>query len=484
VSNVLIDAAADLLHQVDPSGACPPLVSLDGLTTHRAETLPVNPATGAAEAVAPMASPNLPDAFWSERERLGVIRAHAHARAVSADALLAIVLARVAAMTPTCFRLPPIVGARGSLNFASAIIGPSGAGKSSARALAAELLPITDEAIVDDFPLGSGEGLVEAFFEHVEEPKEGRKGTQRVKRQTKWSVFAHLDEGQVLGEVGNRKGSTILQTIRSAWSGFALGQGNASAETKRILPAFAYRVALVANFQTAYGTALLDDAAGGTPQRFLFASAVDPSIPTDYPTSTPPKLRWAPPPPRRLQGIDVPCDLSVDPAVAREIWSAHVAVGQGEACPAELDAHRNYVRLKVAALLALLDDRLTVTADDWRVAEIAMDTSDAVRETIIAHAAHEASERARAKLTSQVQSAAVLEEDQSARGLRNMVGAIARHVHSKACVGGHKRRCLTQAPASRDRKLAPIDDAIDEAVRLGWIIAEGDTYVAGEVPGS
>ena len=297
-------------------------------------------------------------------------------------------------------------------------------------------------------------------------------------------MFAVLDEGQVLGEVGGRKGSTILQTIRTAWSGGTLGQGNASAETKRILPAHTYRVALVANFQTAYGTTLLDDAAGGTPQRFWFASAVDSTIPTERPSTPPPNLNWTPPPSRGAHGIEFPCDLSVDPCVTDEIRSANVAVSRGEVAVNELDAHRNLVRLKFAALLALLDDRLTITADDWRLAGVAMNTSDAVRTTIIAHAAHEASKREQAKLTSQVRSAAVLDMDKDARALGKMARAVANHVHTKRCPGGHKRRCLTQATASRDRELVTIGQAIDEAVGLDWIKAEGDAYVAGEVPGS
>ncbi|HEX2574927.1 MAG TPA: bifunctional DNA primase/polymerase, partial [Aquihabitans sp.] len=201
---------------------------------------------------------NLPAEFWGARPLLGAIRDHAHYRGLSADALFAIVAARACAMTPVNYHLPAIVGARGSLNVITAIVGPTGTGKSTARAAAAELLPITDAAIVDDLPLGSGEGLIDAYFEMVDEPKEGGKGTMRVKRQTKRSVLAVLDEGQVLAEIGGRKGATILQTLRSGWSGTTLGQGNAGVETRRVLTGGKYRLSIVANFQTAHGGVLLD----------------------------------------------------------------------------------------------------------------------------------------------------------------------------------------------------------------------------------
>ena len=44
-----------------------------------------------------------------------------------------------------------------------------------------------------------------------------------------------------------------------------------------------------------------------------------------------------------------------------------------------LDGHAFLVRLKIAALLAIIDRRLNVTGEDWALAEIVMRTSDAVR---------------------------------------------------------------------------------------------------------
>ena len=48
-----------------------------------------------------------------------------------------------------------------------------------------------------------------------------------------------------------------------------------------------------------------------------------------------------------------------------------------------LDAHADLLRLKVAALLALLDGRQDVTVEDWALAEMAVDVSTAVRTDVI-----------------------------------------------------------------------------------------------------
>ena len=441
-------------------------VDLEMLTTSTPPSPGVDPETGEV-----VAAVNLPDTFWTSRPVLEQIRAHAHHRARSADVLFGVILARVCAATPTMYHLPAIVGSRGSLNIVTACIGSAGTGKTTTREAGVEMVPFSDDRIVDNFPGGSGEGFVDAFFEIVEEQVNGK--TVRVKRKTKTAVFMVIDEGQSIIETGKRSGSIIWSTIRTAWSGGVLGQGNAGTETKRIIAKGDYRCAVVANFQTAYAVDLLADAPGGTPQRVLWLSATDPSIPTTRPPRPEP-FQWSPLAPRAMGDISFDCDIEVHPAVAQEIWNDSVAASRGTVQVAELDSHRNLVRLKVAALLGLLDGRPSVTEEDWALAGTVMDTSDAVRASIEAYARWKTQRSEQATQAKLVGRAAALDDSAEHRAIVSMAKALATHIHGASCTKGCTRGCVTRSTAGKHRKIATVDEAIAEAVRMGWVVADKD----------
>ena len=79
-------------------------------------------------------------------------------------ALLGAVLARIAYQTPNQLFLPDIVGPGGTLDAIHAIVGPSGAGKTKAMSAARHLLPPRQGDALDGIPIGSGEGLIEAYY--------------------------------------------------------------------------------------------------------------------------------------------------------------------------------------------------------------------------------------------------------------------------------------------------------------------------------
>lgn len=431
----------------------------------------VLPITGeaATESEAPT-SPNLPAEFWQARPELAHVHQAAHHRARCADAVLGVTLAHVAALTPPTLRLPAPVGTPGSLDVAVAIIGPSGTGKSGATDVARLLVPVDDPAVAV-VSIGSGEGLIESYFEMVDEIGEDGK-RHRVKRQTRRAVLAMLDEGQALAELGGRKGSTLLPTIRSAWSGGRVGQANASEERKRQLAPGEYRFALVAGFQPEHATTLLDDAAGGTPQRFVFLPALDPNVP-DAPPDDPGPLDWRPP-------VHQTGPMPLDPAVAAEIHDRGVARTRGEIIVDQLDAHRDLSRLKVAGLLAILAGRTSIDADDWHLAGMVMETSDTVRAGIIWAAQHRAREAERVSIARHVDRAAAVDRSTDERALDVMARAVARHVHRAKCDGGCRHRCASRATPGKYRAVVTIDDAIAQAVALGWITTNGDTIQPGK----
>lgn len=471
-----VDLAARKLAEMDPH---PATIDTTGLTVvgdyiakranirHAQMTQPpagVDPDTGEVLTL------NLPTSLYEERPELAQIRQAAHARTRSADAVFGAMLARVAALTPPSIQGPAPVGEPCSLNVAIALVGASGTGKSSAAETSEVLLPLTLTNDALTVSLGSGEGLIEAYMGTVDEVDDAGK-KRKVRQQVRQQVLFMVDEGQALSEMASRKGSTILPTLRTAWSGQRLGQQNASEERTRQLPPHEYRMAALANFQPETAMAIVDDAAGGTPQRWLWIAAADPTIPDTAPP-WPGRLDWQPPPHHRG-----PMDLA--PEVAAEIRSRNLERARGLVTIDPLDGHRDLSRLKVAGLLALLAGRLNIDTDDWRLAGVVLDTSDRVRASIIANAQARAVVAERDATAKVIGRAFAVASSEERRALDAWAKAIGRHVVKGACEGGCKRRCLTRSVPGKYRDHVTIDTAIDEAVELGWIAVDGDTYRPG-----
>lgn len=439
--------------------------------THTAATAGnVNTDTGE---VAEHSHINLPDEFWNARPFLQHIRQAAHSRTTCADSVLLVAMIRVATMIPPTTRLPPIVASAASLNMFGAIVSESGGGKSTSVDVASELVPIPYTNIVDGVPPGSGEGLIELYLEMVDDvhPDTGKK--VKVKTQTKQGAFIFVDEGQSLIKMGERSGSTVMQTLRSAWSGQVLGQANAAQETNRRIGAHKYRMGLVMGFQLEYAADIIADAEGGTPQRFSFVSAVDPHMPRDKP-------EWPGVLPLNLPDVvHAGHLLTFDESISERIRDKHYAKVTGKSTPDPLDGHADLAAMKVAAVYAVMDEgRSHVTEDDWDLAQRFMRTSRAVRawaiEVARSKAANEAKGRAIAVASREVTVAETLEH----RALDSGSKSIGRKCHK---VGDKLTKTeLKDAVASKHRAAASIDDMIAHAEQMGWIKRVDGGWEPGE----
>jgi hypothetical protein len=441
----------------------------------------VDPETGEI-----LTAPVLPASFWDERTVLTQIRQAAHSRNRSADLVLHVVLARIAACIPHTIELPPIVGSAGSLNYFAAGIGPSGSGKSTAVATGRELVPApVGLDIADDRPIGSGEGLAEAYMGLVEqETEDGRK--TRVRAQIRYNAFVYVDEGEALVDLMDRKGGTVLESLRRGWSGGTLGQANASTERQRVIPAGQYRLGLVIGFQAEKAARLLDDAAGGTPQRFQFASAVDPHIPDEAP-AWPGPLAWQPPSGPLLEhhrlvvNGHVRHHLTVEDGIAAEIRAADLARARGERTDQPLDAHAVLHRLKVAGLLAILDGRLDIAADDWRLAAHIWRTSVQVRAGVVAHLERQraADEAMRVERHANRELAAEAARRSAPAAVERIAVRLAKFVHDRPCPeDGLALRDLQQRLAAKEKVM--LRAAIEEAITTGWINETDGRYRPGD----
>lgn len=398
----------------------------------------------------------LDDTFWDARPALAHIRQAAHSRIVSAEAVLHVVLARVAAITPHTTRLPATIASTCPLSYFAALVGGPSSGKSAADAVAADLTP-APEWLVDHLPLGSGEGLIDSLFEMVDDVAPNGNAI-KVKRQTKHNAYVYVDEGQSLTSIGSRTGTTIMQTIRTLWTGGTAGQANASVERRRILPGGTYTYGLVAGFQPALAAGLLDDAAGGTPQRFGWADADDITLAPPAPP-WPGRLPWEPPVKMNYGG-----DLELAAGIVDQVVADRYAVVTKNVDVLPLDAHANLYRLKVAGLLAVLDGRRDVTLDDWELAGLIRGRSNSVRARVIAAVAFDAAqneEATRRRLAGrQIHVADAIQTRRTVDGAKKIADKV---IVEPGCARAALRRDLRRW---RD----VFDDALDHAKAEGWVV--------------
>lgn len=418
----------------------------------------------------------LPETFWSSRAVFQHIRQAAHSQGCSGDLVLYSTLARLSGMLSHRIRAVTGIGGRASLNIFAAMVGTSGSGKSISAGCVRDLIAPLDDDFRDGLPIGTGEGIAETFMGSVDEPTgelhlkgpyKGDPVMAKVRKQVRHNAFFYVDEGQALAQLGSRTGSTLGETLRRAAIGEALGQTNASEERTRYIAPGTYSLGLLAGFQPAIATAVLADAHTGTPQRFYWGLADDPTIP-DVPPPWPGAIE---PHPCRNRP-DEPVDVAFPERIKRMLWADRVARGRGEIEVAELDGHAGLMKVKLAALFAILDGgRLVVTEEDWELAETAWQSSCAVRDALVLRAHREAeAERTRmedAKIHAELRSH-VAKKDADLT-LERVAHLVRRHASQ---VGGITYGGLKKALASRDRPAA--EKAVSLAVTRGWVYEEGD----------
>lgn len=419
-----------------------------------------------------------PDLFTASPV-LAQVRQAAYARMLSPVTLLGWVLARVLLEIPPNVYLPPTVGARAPLNLGFAMVGRSGAGKSSLQETSRELLGWVGEDQKElEVPLGSGEGVAQTFL--CKGP-----GKQPVLRPDPRALFM-ADEIDHLAATGHRDGSTIMPTLRSAVSGSTLGQANATEERRRIVPAGAYRAVFIVGVQPEKSGFLLDDADGGTPQRFLWLPTTDPDVPEDGP-GWPGALHWD-----CLVGLlEEPEEIVYPHHIVREIKEARLKVVHGDPDADPLESHALLTRLKVAVALTVLHSQTQVTEDAWEWAGLLMDESR--EQQAACRRALTASTEERVRSQGRLQ---VLEEEGHEEAMDEWIEAGARAVYLRVKAHAEKgqeasdcehdrdagctSRCFRKALRRGRRKHE--DEIIAHAIDEGWVVQVDGRYRLGAPP--
>lgn len=378
------------------------------------------------------------DDFWTAAPALKQIYETAMARMVSPWAVLAYCAARILYLVPSSVELPGLVGTRGSLNWFAMVVDKSGGGKSAAASVAKELVcPMFPTKIKEKNP-GSGEGMIDQFFDPPVAP-----ATKPTRRE---AVMFTTDEIDALTAMGQRQGGTTLSVLRTAFSGGTLGFSYVTKGRNVHIEEHTYRMTLVINAQPARCGALLADHGGGTPQRFMWFPANDlrPSMATADENHVPPAI----PLPHGLallgrKRIQIPGE-------ARDLI-IRTREQQLHGDTAALDGHALFCREKFAYALALLDGRTDMGEQDWRLSGVAAEVSSRTRAWVQAELGKSLEVEAKEVGKQRgIQFAAADEEKvhQQAKAIRTVQDWVLKRLKDK---GIQKTRELTQACASRSR---------------------------------
>lgn len=399
--------------------------------------------------------------FWDADPIFRHIRDFARARVASPWAVLGCSLTRAVATVPPHVVLPPLTGGVASLNLFVGLVGPSGAGKGAAEAAAADAINFGFQRFARP---ASGEAITH-LYKHREAGN-----PLPVWNDDDHSYIVSLSEIDRLTAQSSRQGSTFMSELRAAWSGEMLGQVAADKSRSMPLEAHEYRLCMQVGIQPGRAAGLLDDADGGTPQRFIWMPATDPEAP-DVPPSEPAQHSWAEPFYKQLMANSKgQLLIKIDPSIVAEVRAHRLAMIRGQ--EQGLNGHAMLSRLKVAAALAILRGNVLVSPVEWAWSETVMAKSDETRESVIEFLASERSRELKTNAERDAYRQALIDE-------RMEEGALGRA--KKAII-----RCLNTEwqPASAVRKRMStnsrqfFEEAIVDLLQKG-LIDEEDGHNAG-----
>jgi len=354
--------------------------------------------------------------------------------------------------------LPPVIGSYASLNLFVALVGPSGMGKGASEAAAADAVSFGQQLEVAT--VGSGEGIGH-LYAHRE------KGEVIRDRE---SVLFTVPEVDGLVALGNRQGATLLPQLRSAWSGEQLGFSYADPTKRLPIDRHSYRMGLILGVQPARARPLLEDADGGTPQRFVWLPTTDPQAP-----ETPPRcpVEWKWPgiyEPWFTEGYSGLSVMTIPPVARETIVRTHYERLRGEGNP--LDGHALLCRLKVAAALCLLDTRQDVSDEDWELAGMVMRVSEATRNRVQAILASQTKEQNKFRALAEGERAVIVQEQVESAAVARVSRTILRALKRAEAGDREPIRDMRHVVASRDRQW--VEAAVDALLDAGQIREESD----------
>lgn len=306
--------------------------------------------------------------FGGAGRELERVRDYARANHVSPVAFLNAAVVYVLAATPGSVTLDAGLGAF-SPNLFMCFMGTPGAGKD-------RLMRVTRRGITvkgggkclhpTDAGIGSGEGVITALMPDAEaEPPVAA------------SVLFGVSEVGLLKQLAGRQGSTLRPHLLNVYSGNALSLNNK--RERLLVPADSYRACMWVGCQPDTAGFILEGDDDGLRHRFVFTELVDPvRTPSgEYPETLPLNVDI---PDTLLRGepmqFATPIVQAVRDEQVRKLMYGAALGGNG---------HQTQTTLKVAAGIALLHSRDSVTEEDYARARSLMAYSADVAAAAEAH---------------------------------------------------------------------------------------------------
>jgi hypothetical protein len=401
---------------------------------------------------------NLPPEFWGSRPGLRHIQDAAHMRSRSPDAVLGAVMARLSSLLPGNLRVETETGMPASLNFYSILLGGPSSGKSTAANLAETLFPFGYDHQSPRYKIGSGQGIAAAYGTLVE--------GEFKQTETKALFYAH--EGSSLLKIAKQRDNITLDTLREAWTGDEIGQKNAAAERDRRVREYA--MGFWVCLQPIHAVELFSDTnvGDGTLQRFMWFSATDPTIPKGQ------RRRGMPQPmPWELGTAWSNDPITLPEHIKDEIQERDVAGSRGEIEIDPKNEHALLRQVKTSCLLAILDNRRNVTDEDWQLAAVMLETSNAVAQSVRDAATKRHRKVEASRIEAKHRELDALDARQEKK-VEELVVRVVEKVREKP--GGS--RSTVRCALSRDREAAEV--AIERALARGLLHVEVYTDGRGE----
>ena len=388
--------------------------------------------------------------FWDARPVLRHCLDFARARRVGPWAMLGCVLVRVIAATPPKIVIPPLTGGPVSLNLFVGIVSISGGGKGTAEAASLDVIKIPHVPIVG---AGSGEGIGHMFYAY-------NRKTGELDQHTR-AVIVSAPEINTLTALKTRQASTLFPELHKVWMGEPLGFSYVDKEKRLNIPRHAYRLCLITGIQPANAGTILDGVDDGTPQRFLWLPANDLDAPDFRPAEPEPWYEWWTPQTHLTRAMDV-CETA---RIEVEIARLDQLRGNGTG---GLDGHALLGQLKIAAALAILDNRSTViNEDDWELAGMVRAISDQTRQQVINTVTRTKAVNNHVRAEAEAERAILIETRRDEHSIQRVGKSITRNLDKGDGWVAHSE--LRRALPSRDRGY--FDDAIEALVISGQVEA-------------
>lgn len=420
----------------------------------------------------------LSDSFWDARPVFGVLRQAAQRALASPEGVLVAALGMTLAHVMPNIVLPACVGVEASLNLMVVTCGTSGDGKSVCRKIAKQTLTFAGCEPVWEFPPSSGQGLA-GQYQALRKPKGGEPYMETLR----WTAMATVEESDKIAALASQASNTLSSELRAAAMGELIGSANVG-DTKTNMPEGTYRFVLAMCMQPELSAWLLDEKAGGLPQRFLFACVNDARV-VDAPSpgtwsvrlpfeATPDPVTGAPRGHQVMGVTDRICTEIRNETIARKRASVRGGLTEG------YDGHGTLLRLKIAGAIAILDGRLNVVDEDWALAgEVAAASRATIRwmQSIQVSLASKKADQARVARVADAKAIKKAEgETDEQRTLARVATNVLKQLERNA--DGVTKRELTRS-AGRDYVI--LGAALDELERLGKIhwrpILKGDKKV-------